>query len=105
MLSRRGTCAIVAMIAALAGCAPREARHDALPSATTALALACRTCHGGPGMERHAVDLDRLAPAEIAESLRAYRDGRREGTVMPRIARGLDEVDIEQLGVLLGRSP
>ena len=91
---------------AIAGCA-FDARPPAPPvqPPASALALACRTCHDGPDRERHARALDGLAPADIAAQLRAYRDGTREGTVMPRLARALDDAEIEALATMLGRSP
>ena len=94
------TVAIAIAIAALllAACAgtgaPVRIARDPLPAP---LALSCLTCHAGPDADRHAVDLSTRAPDAIANALREYRDGARAGTVMPRLARGLGEDDIERL--------
>lgn len=71
----------------------------------SALALGCLTCHRGPDDDRHATDLSVLSSTEIARHLHAFRSGEREGTVMPRLARGLDDADIEALATSLGRAP
>lgn len=58
-----------------------------------ALALSCEACHGGGAIAAlHTGD-----PAAMIEALQAYREGRRPGTVMPRLARGLDDEDIAAL--------
>lgn len=85
----------------LAGCAhePPTSTETArnVPALPTPLALSCLTCHGGPDADRHAVDLDTLSASRIAAELYAFRDGTREGTVMPRLAKALSDDDIAQL--------
>lgn len=74
----------------------------ALPSP---LALACLSCHTGPDRQRHAGDLSQLPAAAIRDALIAWRDGGREGTVMPRLARALSDSEIQQLARELGAAP
>lgn len=72
---------------------------DADPSLA---ALSCLGCHTGDedGSELYA--LDRIGARMIAAELRAYRAGTRQGTVMNRIAGGLDDGEIEGIARFLG---
>jgi sulfide dehydrogenase cytochrome subunit len=61
-----------------------------------ALASACASCHGPEGRSTGAIpSLQVLSKEMFVVSLRAFRSGERQGTVMNRIAQGLDEADIE----------
>jgi sulfide dehydrogenase cytochrome subunit len=61
----------------------------------TALAYACAACHGPDGHSQGAIpSIHRLSPAEFVAALQAFRAGTRPGTVMSRIAKGLDDTDI-----------
>ena len=60
------------------------------------LAYACAACHGPEGRSTGAIPSLRAVPADtLRESLRAFRSGGRSGTVMNRLAQGLDDRDIE----------
>jgi cytochrome c553 len=60
-----------------------------------ALAHACAACHGPNGRSEGAIpSIETLSPEEVIAALTAFRAGTRQGTVMLRIARGLDEADI-----------
>src|SRR5215510_14557884 len=60
-----------------------------------ALAQACVTCHGPDGRSQGAIpSLATLSSADIITALQAFRAETRQGTVMQRIAKGLDETDI-----------
>lgn len=61
------------------------------------LSLSCPVCHGAPGQSSAVPSLDALSAAQIETALRAYRDGSREGTAMPRLARALSDADIAAL--------
>ena len=90
------------MLSACAGTASRAPSATTMPQ--TPLALSCLTCHAGPDADRHAVDLGTLAPDEIERALREFGDGTREGTVMPRLARGLDADEITRLAHAFGQT-
>jgi sulfide dehydrogenase cytochrome subunit len=61
-----------------------------------ALAHACAPCHGSEGVSQGAIPSIRTMPREnLIEALRAFRAETRPGTVMNRIAKGLDDADIE----------
>lgn len=70
----------------------------------TPLGLACGTCHGATASAAHAVPLQSMSRDDIAAALRDYRDGRRSGTVMPRIAKPLDDATIAALAAETGAS-
>jgi cytochrome c553 len=60
-----------------------------------ALAHTCVTCHGPEGRSQGAIpSLTTLSSADIITALQAFRAETRPSTVMHRIARGLDDVDI-----------
>jgi cytochrome c553 len=63
-----------------------------------ALAATCTPCHtqGGAGLAAIA-PLDGRAAGAIASSMRAFRSGQRAGTVMPQLARGYSDADIDAL--------
>jgi cytochrome c553 len=63
-----------------------------------ALAATCTTCHtrGGAGLAAIA-PLDGRAADGIASAMRAFRSGERTGTVMPQLARGYTDADIDAL--------
>ena len=59
------------------------------------LAHACVTCHGPDGRSQGAIpSLATLPSADIITALQAFRAETRQGTVMHRIAKGLDDTDI-----------
>ena len=61
-----------------------------------ALANACATCHGQDGQSRGAIpSLNSLSKENFATAMRAFQTGERQGTVMNRIAKGLDEAEVE----------
>ena len=70
-----------------------------------ALAAGCAACHGTDGASRAmGRALARLPRDAIAGELRAFRDGSREGTVMPQIARGYSDAEIDALAGWLASS-
>ena len=80
--------------------------HAGVPAARIApLAANCLVCHPARpadlrGLDRPLVplaDLGRLPPDRIEAALRAFRANAAAGTVMPRIARALDDADIAAL--------
>lgn len=104
-----------ALSAALAAAGPDPSRLAtptrpalaATPIGTTVaspLGLSCLGCHQpGLGPEAAAIDLADLDAQRLKAALLAYRRGEREGTVMPRLARGLTDAEIGQLARQLAR--
>jgi cytochrome c553 len=73
-------------------------------SAAALMAASCAGCHaGGTTADAGLPAIDALTPSQIAEALRGFRDGSLPGTLMPRIARGYDDAQIELVSEYLGR--
>ena len=74
---------------------PDVAAADAVAVRGTALANACAACHGPDGRSQGAIPaLDALSAEDFVAALKAFRTEARKGTVMNRIAKGLDDGDI-----------
>lgn len=64
-------------------------------------AAACSGCHGtDPGAD---LSLAALDADEIAAAMRGFRDGARDGTLMPRIARGFSPDEIDAIAAWIAR--
>jgi len=67
-----------------------------------ALVHACAACHGPDGQSKGAIPSFNTLPKDnIVETLRAFRSGERQGTVMNRIAKGLEDTDIEAIAAYI----
>lgn len=76
---------------------------DQLTARGAALMNACAACHGPDGRSQGAIPaIDALSSERLVTALRAFRAGERQGTVMNRIAKGLDEADIEAVAAYVG---
>jgi cytochrome subunit of sulfide dehydrogenase len=61
----------------------------------SALANACAACHGPDGRSQGAIpSIDHLSAEDFTAALKAFRGDARQGTVMNRIAKGLDDAEI-----------
>jgi cytochrome c553/uncharacterized membrane protein YedE/YeeE len=92
--SWRGLLGALCLLAAL----PAQAQDMPL------LAETCSACHGTDGHGSGAIPAIAGKPvAELRTALMEFNDGRREATVMDRIARGLSAPQIEELARVFGR--
>ncbi len=69
------------------------------------LAATCANCHGTNGVSVAGQDMpkiDELTHAQIAETLRQYKSGEKSGTIMPQIAKGYTEEQIDIIAQVLG---
>src|SRR5437773_670988 len=74
---------------------PGTVAAETVTARGVALAHACVTCHGPDGRSEGAIpSLITLSSADIIAALQAFRAETRQGTVMHRIAKGLDDADI-----------
>ena len=70
-----------------------------------ALVHACAACHGPDGRSQGAIPaFNTLAKDSIVATLRAFRSGERSGTIMNRIAKGLEDTDIEAIAAYVTTS-
>lgn len=71
---------------------------DQLTARGTALMNACAACHGPNGHSQGAIpSIDTLSRKNMVTALRVFRAGKRQGTVMNRIAKGLSDDDIDAI--------
>ncbi|HEY7496139.1 MAG TPA: c-type cytochrome, partial [Candidatus Tectomicrobia bacterium] len=89
-------CSLQALFALLAALVlPGMAAADPAALRGAALANACAACHGPDGQSQGAIPAIRnLSAEDFIAALKAFRTETRQGTVMNRIARGLDDADI-----------
>lgn len=72
-----------------------SASADPAASRGAALANACAACHGPDGRSRGAIpSIDNLSAEDFVSALKEFRAEARNGTVMNRIAKGLDDAEI-----------
>ena len=75
-----------------------EAGADQVASRGMALANACAACHGPDGRSQGAIPSINHLPAEdFTMVMKAFRADARQGTVMNRIAKGLDDAEISAM--------
>ncbi|MDF9392122.1 cytochrome c family protein [Methylococcus capsulatus] len=73
---------------------------------TVLAALGCLGCHAEEEKQiTEPASLRRFDAKDIASVLREYREGKRSGTVMNRIAAGLTDDEIERIAAFLGKKP
>jgi cytochrome subunit of sulfide dehydrogenase len=79
-------------------CLLNVAAADQAASRGIALANACAACHGPEGRSQGAIPSINNLPAEdFTVALKAFRADARKGTVMNRIAKGLDDAEISAM--------
>jgi sulfide dehydrogenase cytochrome subunit len=62
------------------------------------LAANCANCHGTDGHAQSGMPrLAGVPKAYLSEQLKAFRDGKRPGTIMPQLAKGYTEAELELL--------
>jgi cytochrome c553 len=104
---------VTTMVAGLATCAallPALASAQApAPEAARAaqyLAANCANCHGTNGQAKGAMpSLAGQPKATIIEQMKAFRDGKRPGTIMPQLAKGYTDQQIELAADFFSRQP
>lgn len=74
------------------------------PAPGAASCLACHEAGARPAAEGAPPDLGSLSAKAIEEALAAYRGGARDGTVMPRIAKGFSAAEARAIARALGRA-
>jgi len=62
------------------------------------LAATCSGCHGGDGRAREGLrPLAGMPKDDLVRAMRAYRAGERAGTLMPQLAKGYTDTEIEAI--------
>jgi len=90
-------CAFAAAALAQAPPAPAFAAPNLTAAGVAAMAANCAMCHGTRGIPAPGSSLPRIAgrsAESTIEAMKAFREGRREATVMHQIAKGFNDAEI-----------
>jgi len=75
-------------------------------ASSVVLANTCFSCHGTDGHSAGAMPSINGKPAKFIElTLKAFRDGKKESTVMKRIAKGFNDAEIKSLAQYFAKNP
>ena len=79
---------------------------DASKLYKSSLAATCANCHGTDG--KGVIDggmplINNLTSEQILTQLRAFKSGAREGTIMPQLAKGYTDEQLETIANQLGK--
>lgn len=89
-------------MASLAIAETKDSRAATSPGAL--LAASCSGCHSARAdVETEIVRLHERSVAELRETLLEFRNDRRAGTLMNRIAKGYSEDEIDAIATYLGK--
>jgi len=81
--------------------------HAQENAAARSLAATCANCHGtdGRSVTKEMASLAGLPKDYLVAQMKAFRDGARPATVMPQIAKGYSDAQIELVADYLSRRP
>ena len=102
----RGQLALILGMAALATPTAQAQQAEALRTAS--LAATCAACHGTEGRAVREAAIPGLAgmPAPyLREQMHAFQRGTRPGSVMPQLAKGYSEAQIDGLAAYFAQRP
>jgi cytochrome subunit of sulfide dehydrogenase len=86
--------------------APSFAAPNLTEGGVRSMAANCTPCHGPSGRPVPRSSVAALAGRnDIAEVMKAYKEGRREATLMHQIARGYSDAEIAALAGYFSRQP
>ena len=90
---------LLVVIGLIAGLLPfSAAAADSVIARGPALVNACAACHGSDGRSQGAIpSIDNLSAEDFIAALKAFRADARKGTVMNRIAKGVDDAEISAM--------
>ncbi len=96
------------LLALMAGSATAAEDRDTARARLASLASTCAACHGTDGRVPAGSPIPGLAAkpaALLAQQMRDYRSGARSGTIMPQLARGYSDDQIDRLAEWFARQP
>ena len=86
------------MVLAATGVASAQSVNAALVAAN------CAVCHGQGGAGAGDLPaINKSSPAQIADNMKAMRDGKKPSTIMGRIAKGYTDAQIDAVANQLGK--
>jgi cytochrome c553 len=96
-----------AVAAVLWGVATLAGAQDAATLRARSLVATCAACHGtdGRAVPTAAIPgLTGMPAAYLVEQMKAFKSGARAGSVMPQLAKGYSDAQIEQLAESLAKA-
>ena len=89
--------------AALAATAPAQAQDAAR---ARDIAATCANCHGPNGVSLGTVETLAGKPkAELAQKLQEFKQGKRPGTIMPQLAKGFTDEQLDIVAAWFAAQP
>lgn len=94
-----------AAVLCMAGAASGASSAQADDTRAAILTNTCFSCHGTDGHSAGAMpSIDGKSASYLADTLKRFRDGGKQGTVMPRIAKGFTNEEIDALANFFSRN-
>jgi cytochrome c553 len=93
---RRWRSLIAYVVAAVAAAAAAGAAQAADTDLARDIAATCASCHGTNGVSRGGIEsLAGKSKGDIAGKMQAFKTGAKPGTIMPQLAKGYTDTQIE----------
>ena len=93
-----GSISIVIAVVAVVAASPAAAQGSD-PNLARNLAATCANCHGTNGVSQGGTDsLAGASKDDLVRKMREYRAGTKPGTIMPQLAKGYTDAQIELIG-------
>jgi len=101
----RGMNVVVAAVVALAASAP-SAGQQTRPNPGRSLAATCSNCHGTNGVSvGEVVSLAGRPKDDIVRKMQDFKAGRLQGTIMPQLAKGFTDEQIDVVAAWFAAQP
>jgi cytochrome subunit of sulfide dehydrogenase len=82
------------------------AAQNAGPNPGRAIAASCANCHGTNGVSVGTMpSLAGVAKADLVSKMQEFKTGKRTGTVMPQLAKGFSDEQIDQVAAWFAAPP
>jgi cytochrome c553 len=80
--------------------------QNAGPNPGRAIAASCANCHGTNGVSIGTIpSLAGAAKADLVTGMQEFKTGKRTGTVMPQLAKGFTDEQIDQVAAWFATQP
>jgi sulfide dehydrogenase cytochrome subunit len=80
--------------------------QNAGPNPGRAIAASCANCHGTNGVSVGTIpSLAGAAKTDLVTGMQEFKTGKRTGTVMPQLAKGLTDEQIDQVAAWFAAQP